>query len=842
MKTRVPPIRRQILNSCVLSLLASLAFPCVMTAADEAVTGNLTVTGSVGIGTTSPSDPLTVVANAPDAITLSGSSATSVGLRLTNSASGGRSWSLFSSGGGWGDAGAFGLRDNTAGAVRFVIDQYGHVGIGVVSPYSALQVDSGAFTGDFPDIVVGGKHEGLVYAYGAIRANAFQQTGNYDGGISLQSYLYSGGAYTFTDALNLTALGNVGIGTTNPAAKLDVVGSAKVSGNLTVLGSFSTASLGSGTLTGGSTGLTLNAGGTNQNIVLTPSGYGNTLIGGNVGIGTSVPANKLDVSGDIHSSVSAGSNLVLSKTSGASLVFDNGAGVQTAMIESGSPANANRLEFWTNTSTNSGLVERMRIDNAGNVGIGTTSPAVKLLVNGTGGIDSMIQARRNDQLFGARIWVSGDNAGQLGLSNAAATADSVYLSGNGVSYLNGGNVGIGTTTPVTKLDIGGGANYFLDSSIVTPVQVVGNGGNSGSYGGAYFVTQSTDGGGGFLAMAKARSITTGNFSAVQAGDTLGNLAFLGADGTKLIRGASITSTAETNATSNLLSANLNFRVSQANSYVEAMRIMSDGKIGIGTTSPGSKLAIDGTGLGAPALTVSGGVLGAPTATVLTTYPAVSTNGTNYTRNLGFYSWALPIASGVSDDGYRVGLDIENFVTDSSFLGTLYSQYGLWARVGSYVGGNGTITNSYGIFIENLDGPATVTNKFGLYQSNSTARNYFAGNVGIGTSDPGTYKLAVNGTIRAKELVVDTGWADYVFEDDYRLTPLSEVEAHIKEQKHLPGVPSAAEVAAHGVSIGEMQSKLLSKVEELTLHLIEQEKRLSALERENRELRARQATP
>jgi hypothetical protein len=110
----------------------------------------------------------------------------------------------------------------------------------------------------------------------------------------------------------------------------------------------------------------------------------------------------------------------------------------------------------------------------------------------------------------------------------------------------------------------------------------------------------------------------------------------------------------------------------------------------------------------------------------------------------------------------------------------------------------------------------------------------AGNVGIGTTNP-THKLAVNGTIRAKEVIVDTGWADYVFDESYRLAPLSEVEAHIQANKHLPGIPSAAEVAEHGVSMGDMQAKLLSKVEELTLHLIAQEKELTALKRQNQRL-------
>jgi hypothetical protein len=102
-----------------------------------------------------------------------------------------------------------------------------------------------------------------------------------------------------------------------------------------------------------------------------------------------------------------------------------------------------------------------------------------------------------------------------------------------------------------------------------------------------------------------------------------------------------------------------------------------------------------------------------------------------------------------------------------------------------------------------------------------------GNVGIGMINP-AHKLAVNGTIKAKEVIVETtGWSDYVFADDYALQPLAEVEAHIKANKHLPGIPSAVEVAEQGVSVGDMQARLLAKIEELTLHQIAQEKLLKA---------------
>jgi hypothetical protein len=116
-----------------------------------------------------------------------------------------------------------------------------------------------------------------------------------------------------------------------------------------------------------------------------------------------------------------------------------------------------------------------------------------------------------------------------------------------------------------------------------------------------------------------------------------------------------------------------------------------------------------------------------------------------------------------------------------------------------------------------------------------------GNVGIGTLTPSS-KLAVNGTITTKEVVVTgSGWSDYVFNADYGLAPLDEIADYVKANHHLPGIPSAAEVAEKGVSVGEMQAKLLAKIEELTLHQIQAEQRISELEKSNRELQRRLAS-
>ena len=115
----------------------------------------------------------------------------------------------------------------------------------------------------------------------------------------------------------------------------------------------------------------------------------------------------------------------------------------------------------------------------------------------------------------------------------------------------------------------------------------------------------------------------------------------------------------------------------------------------------------------------------------------------------------------------------------------------------------------------------------------------SGDVGIGTEDPQA-KLDVRGTISASEVKVQVlSGADYVFNPDYNLKPLSEVEAFVKENKHLPEIPSEKQMQENGLSMNEFQIKLLQKIEELTLYTINQEKRLneqqSIIEKQNKRI-------
>lgn len=119
---------------------------------------------------------------------------------------------------------------------------------------------------------------------------------------------------------------------------------------------------------------------------------------------------------------------------------------------------------------------------------------------------------------------------------------------------------------------------------------------------------------------------------------------------------------------------------------------------------------------------------------------------------------------------------------------------------------------------------TISN--GLWEQNST-NIYHLGKVAINGSDlPSGFDLSVNGKIVTKEVKVTLNeWPDFVFDKDHELKPLREIEKFITENGHLPSMPKEAEVLKNGIEVGEMNAKLLQKIEELTLYLIEQSKQL-----------------
>ncbi len=200
-----------------------------------------------------------------------------------------------------------------------------------------------------------------------------------------------------------------------------------------------------------------------------------------------------------------------------------------------------------------------------------------------------------------------------------------------------------------------------------------------------------------------------------------------------------------------------------------------------------------------------------------------------------------VAIGKNTAGYK--LDVNGAINASSFLvnGSPIA-VGSW-NVNSqgidYSGnvGVGTTTPAYKLDVAGTINASSIlingqpfAGGGSQWATSGTNINFLAGNVGIGTATPGSFKLAVNGKIWAQEVQValTNPGPDYVFEPSYNLMPLSQIEAYIKEHKHLPEVPSAKEMETNGVQLSEMNMLLLKKLEELTLHVIELEKKLNSL--------------
>jgi hypothetical protein len=129
-----------------------------------------------------------------------------------------------------------------------------------------------------------------------------------------------------------------------------------------------------------------------------------------------------------------------------------------------------------------------------------------------------------------------------------------------------------------------------------------------------------------------------------------------------------------------------------------------------------------------------------------------------------------------------------------------------------------------------------------YQLAVNGKASFVGAVGIGTTEVGSFKLAVEGKIGARGIKVTTEspFPDYVFDSAYQLRPLAHLEQYINKNKHLPGIPSAEEVKKEGgIELGDMNVKLLEKIEELTLYVIELKKENEQMKKEIKEMKEKQ---
>jgi hypothetical protein len=231
---------------------------------------------------------------------------------------------------------------------------------------------------------------------------------------------------------------------------------------------------------------------------------------------------------------------------------------------------------------------------------------------------------------------------------------------------------------------------------------------------------------------------------------------------------------------------------------------SNGNVGIGTDIPSSKLEVVGQ---INSFTVSSGQFDVNTSTK---------NFVNFSGNV--HGSAL-ISSNLyfSNDGVMKIAKTHGTISGSAIL----------------IPGN--LQPNQGKILFYTSNPDSVTENqvfSGVISMEITGN----GNVGIGKENPSN-KLDVNGTIHSKEVKVDmTGWSDFVFKKEYNLPTLEEVEKHIAEKGHLENIPSEKEVLKNGINLGEMNAKLLQKIEELTLYMIEMKKENEIIKKDNTEMK------
>lgn len=228
---------------------------------------------------------------------------------------------------------------------------------------------------------------------------------------------------------------------------------------------------------------------------------------------------------------------------------------------------------------------------------------------------------------------------------------------------------------------------------------------------------------------------------------------------------------------------------------DRMALSSSGYLGLGTIAPSVAIEVEGTTDAASEIYIKGGNSSFPTQ--------------RFSRINGTHAAPTALSSGkflgrIMFDGYN-----GTSYTSSSSIYCLSSE--LWSS---------TAKGSYLTFYTTQNGTNTFSEKLRIDHN---------GNVGIGTTTPDN-KLDVKGIIRAEEVVVETGWADYVFEENYELNELEKVEAFIKENKHLPNVPSAKEIQESGAHVADLMTKMMAKIEELTLYTIKQQKEIDELKR------------
>ena len=527
------------------------------------------------------------------------------------------------------------------------------------------------------------------------------------------------------------------------------------------------------------------------------------------------------------------------------------------------------------------------VSSNNNVGIGTANPAALLHVKGSfvpGWMQVAIQSTAADDRSGISFWNSSgvrmanfyagnDGNSYLSGTELANSVFHIYSAGaERMTFLPSGNVGIGTANPTgearaveiaysgggdTSLKISGGTGGSSDNAFL---YLNPNGGNAYVNALSGYLALGANGrGSNALTVTSSNNVGIGTTSPGYKLEIDGN----GADGSALsLNELGVRQWILGSGASN--SGSGKFSIVNGSNSNDAITIDGSNQVGIGTTNPQQKLQLANS-----------------------SYIGIMADGGSYIPT----SWnrgnagGIILASSVNSDGsgWSYGSRIVNYdYGDGLGLSFDVNYAGSWTNDVLFVSGRGPSLGNVGIGTTNpiaqLD-VGSILHVGGSTNPSLPAQGGYLGwnalNGGTGEMDflnqqgggsggfaffnssssaKGTAIVTIDGSgnVRANSFITPAQtYADFVFKPGYKLAPLSQVEAEIKKDGHLPGIPSEADAKAHGIDLAQMQVKLLQKIEELTLHQIEQEKllesqnrrlnaqaeRIDQLEKENTELRA-----